>query len=101
MPVKKYQFNLTKCIAAIDPVRIDKDLEPILSIRGLARELEILFPARYEERYITNRLHRASKNGIILLPDHLIEDLMFILQADEKDLIKSPGNKRYCKAIYK
>jgi hypothetical protein len=92
--VKKYQLNLTKCIADVDPIRFENELPTILSIRGLARELEILFPDRYEEWYITNRLHRANKNGIRLLPEHLIEDLMSILQVDEKDLIKAPQNQK-------
>lgn len=93
MKPKKLKLNLTRCIAIGDEKRIDNNLAPMRSIRCLARELEYLWPDRYDVEYITSRLHRANKNGIRKIPEGLVQDILSILLVNEEDLIAPKDEK--------
>jgi hypothetical protein len=90
MLVKKLQLDLTNSIETSKVIRFNQGLPPIESIRSLARELENQFPDRYNTGYITNRLHRANKNGIRYASDNLINDISTILMIDKNELIRKP-----------
>lgn len=84
------RLNLTECISIADHKRIDQGKAPIQSIRSLAFELELLWPWKYNSDYIRNRLHRDNNKGIGKVPPGLIEDIIYILEVDEKDLVHYP-----------
>jgi hypothetical protein len=90
MLVKKLQLDLTNSIETSKVIRFNQGLPPIESIRGLARELEIKFPERYNTKTVTNRLHRCNKNGIRYAPDNLINDISTILMIDKNELVRKP-----------
>lgn len=81
------KLNLSELLPTIDERRKAAGAKPIGSMRALARELENQWPDRYEAKYINNRLHRATKNGIREVPPTLVEDLLTVLEVEERELL--------------
>ncbi len=90
IPSNKLKLNLTESIAISDRIRTYKGLDPLRSVRNVARELENRWPHKYKQSYIHSRLYRSDKNGILFAPNDLIRDLLCILMVEEKDLVINP-----------